>query len=149
MMQLPPLDPTQEPIPQKEKNIFKVLVNSSDQLLVEEQPMDLDEIKDECKKFLTNYGDKGGDPKSSDNPQKAITSIKTDRGTTYSVYIRVLDEVKRAYHEVRAEHMGITLQEYLALDKDDKDSPIFQRYEKARKEFPMQISEAEPSKIGG
>jgi len=141
MMQLPPEAPP-EPVDIKKKNIFKVLVNSSDLLLVEEQPMKIEDVKEECKKFLTNNGK---DPKSSDSPQKAITSIKTDRGTTYAVYIEVLDEIKKAYHEVRAEHVGITLQDYLTLDKDDKDGADYEKYQKAKKAYPMQISEAKPS----
>lgn len=143
MMQLPPDTNETPPIDIKQKNIFKILVNSSDKLLVEDNPMSINDIKDECKKFLTNDGK---NPKSSDSPQKAITSIKTDRGTTYSLYIEVLDEVKRAYHEVRAEHIGITLQQYLAIDRDDKESSMYKRYLKAKKAYPMQISEAEPSK---
>lgn len=142
MMQLPPETPDNIEIDIKQKNLFKVLVNSGDKLLVEDQPMKIEDIREECKKFLTNNG---RDPKSSDNPQKAITSIKTDRGTTYSVYIEVLDEIKRAYHEVRAEHVGISLQEYLALDKDDKDGPDYKKYQKAKDAYPMQISEADPS----
>ena len=143
MMQLPPDTNETPPIDIKQKNIFKILVNSSDKLLVEDNPMSINDIKDECKKFLTNDGK---NPKSSDSPQKAITSIKTDRGTTYSLYIEVLDEVKRAYHEVRAEHIGITLQQYLAIDRDDKESSMYKRYLKAKKAYPKQISEAEPSK---
>jgi len=141
MMQLPPEAPEID-IPIKQKNLFKVLVNSSDKLLVEDEPMALEDIREECKKFLTNNGK---DPSSSVSPQKAITSIKTDRGTTYSVYIEVLDEVKRAYHEVRAEHINMSLQEYLALDKDDKDGSDYEKYKKAKAAFPMQISEADPS----
>lgn len=143
MMQLPPEAPPED-IQIKQKNLFKILVNSSDKLLVEDEPMDISQVKDECKKFLTNNGK---DPKSSDSPKDAITSIKTDRGTTYSVYISVLDEVKRAYHEVRAEHVGITLQEYLALDKDDKEGPDYKKYQKAKDAYPMQISEADPSDV--
>lgn len=141
MMQLPPEAPPTD-VQIKQKNLFKVLVNSNDKLLVEDKPMELSEIREECKTFLTNYGK---DPKSSDSPKDAITSIKTDRGTTYSVYIEVLDEVKRAYHEVRAEHVGLSLQEYLALDKDDKDGADYEKYVKSKKAFPMQISEADPS----
>lgn len=142
LMQLPPDQENQDPVVLKQKNIFKVLVNSKDDLLVEDNPMDVSNLKDECKTFLTN---RGKDKKSSDNPKKAIVSIKTDRGTSYEAYIEILDDVKRAYHEVRAEFLGITLEQYLALDKDDKESEDAKKYDKARREFPMQISEAEPS----
>lgn len=145
LMQLPPdqTDVPPPPIPLKQKNIFKVLINANDDLLVEDEPLNISKLKEDCKTFLTN---RGKDPKSSDSPQKAIVSIKTSRGTSYDIYIEVLDEIKRAYHEVRAEHLGISLQQFLALDKDDKESSDGKMYDKARKEYPMQISEAEPSK---
>ena len=142
LMQLPPDTNETPPVKLKQKNIFKVLVNSNDDLLVEDNPMEVANIREECKEFLKN---RGKNPKSSDSPKAAIVSIKTDRGTSYDAYIEILDEVKRAYHEVRAEHLGITLQQYLALDKDDKESKDGKMYAKARKEYPMQISEAEPS----
>ena len=145
LMQLPP-ETTNEAVPLKQKNIFKVLVNSNDDLLVEDAPLNISSIREECKIFLTN---RGRNPKSSDSPKKAIVSIKTDRGTSYDAYIEVLDEVKRSYHEVRAEFLGITLEQYLALEKDDKESKDGKMYTKARKEYPMQISEAEPSDGSG
>ncbi|MEQ9230535.1 MAG: biopolymer transporter ExbD, partial [Cyclobacteriaceae bacterium] len=93
---LPPPDEDVETpeidIPQK--NLFKILANSSDQLLVEDEPFDKDpkELKEEVKKFILNFGKRpmsgpaaemynsfppelkryvqqhGGDPESSDSP---------------------------------------------------------------------------------
>lgn len=143
---LPPEKDPNQPIDVEiqQRNLFKVIMNSNDQLLVEDQPMEISEVKEECKKFLSN---RGRDPKSSDSPEKAVVSVKTDRGTSYKLYIEVMDELKAAYHELRAEHVGITLEEYLELDT--KDPRQKQLYDKARKEYPLQISEAEPSDIGG
>lgn len=57
MRQLPPLDdsePDTETV--KERNVYEVLVNANDQLLVEKEPMDIGELKDGAIEFLTNSG---------------------------------------------------------------------------------------------
>jgi hypothetical protein len=58
--------------------------------------------------FLDNGGDgtcnycKGArDESSSDNPTKAIISLKNDRETQYSTYITVQNELVGAYNELR------------------------------------------------
>ncbi|NOS57161.1 MAG: biopolymer transporter ExbD, partial [Cyclobacteriaceae bacterium] len=78
----PPPDPNQDvEVKMQEKNIFKIQVNSTDALLVEGDPMeDVSGLKDMIKKFVTN---KGIDPASSESPEKAIVSFKTDRGTSH------------------------------------------------------------------
>lgn len=182
----------------KDRNVFKVLVNSRNQLLVEEEPMGITQLRESAKEFIDN---KGKDREMSDSPQDAAVSFKTDRGTQYAVYVRVLDEIKAAYHELRAEYLGITLAEYLNFDeKKALEDPTLIRkvqtfsrlagetftvkeylnfdaikkgqegkrrqveaYQKARssgkelliekyydasREYPLRISEAEPSQIG-
>lgn len=123
-----------------QKNIFKVLVNSNDDLLVEDDRMELLILRKEAIKFLTNNGK---DPEYSDNPQKAIVSYKADRGTSYEMYINVLDELKAAYHVVRAQELGISVEKYLALDKEDKEDKKLLK--KASEAYPMQLSIAEPT----
>jgi len=128
-----------------QRNLFKVLVNSKNQLLVEEELMPVERLKETAKKFIDNNG---RDAESSESPEKAIISLKTDRGTSYETYIRVMDELKAAYNELRADYMGVTIEEYLELDNksDGKKNP---KVEEARKRYPMQISEAEPSSVEG
>ena len=41
------------------------------------------------------------DPRSSDNPEKAIISLKNDRETEYKVYIAVQNELVAAYNVLR------------------------------------------------
>jgi len=41
------------------------------------------------------------DPKSSDHPNKAVISLKTDRSTSYGIYIEVQNELGAAYTELR------------------------------------------------
>ncbi|MGB3618630.1 MAG: biopolymer transporter ExbD [Catalinimonas sp.] len=142
---LPPKNEQEQEIKLNQRNVFVVLMNSSDKLLVEGEPLDIKRLKESVKAFLTNNG---VNPELSDSPKDAVVSIKADRGTSYEVYIAVLDQVKAAYHELRAASVGITTQEYLELepDKNERDDRLFDR---SREAFPMQISEAEPSQIGG
>ena len=75
-----------------ERNLFKIQINSADNLLVENEPMqDTDKLKEMIIEFIENNG---RDPESSDNPQKAIVSLKTDRGTTQLKFVEVLDQIK-------------------------------------------------------
>ena len=56
--QLPPPVPPDIDVPQaKEQNVFNVKVNFLDQLLVEGEPLDLDQLKDKAKNFLIATGD--------------------------------------------------------------------------------------------
>ncbi len=104
------------------KNVYTILVNSRNQLLVEEESGRMDALRKGIKKFVTNNGK---DPESSDNPQEAVVSYKTDRATQYKTYLRVLDEIKGAYNELRAEFLKMPLDEYLKFnEKKAMDDPI-------------------------
>jgi len=105
---LPPMEDNTEPPIIKQKNIFTVLVNKQDRLLVEDEPMEIKDLRKAAREFLDNNGDgsctfcKGPkDPKSSDNPDKAIISLKNDRETSYAAYISVQNELVAAYNELR------------------------------------------------
>lgn len=140
----PPEDTPPDVIDKNERNIFKVLINSQDKLLVEDAPLtDVSELREMVKTFVSNNG---RDPESSDSPTDAVVSLKTDRGTGYEIYINVLDELQGAYYELRAEKVGLTAEQYRALDqKDPGDKEL---YDRGKEGLPMQISIAEPSKIG-
>src|SRR5690606_4961523 len=93
---LPPWQPDMDtpPPPIKKKNIFTVLVNANDNLLVEDEYMDIEDLKAAAVKFLDNNGDgscsycQGSrSSESSDNPGKAVVSLQNDRGTSYKLYI--------------------------------------------------------------
>ena len=97
-MTLPPkLDQEQTPPPVKERNLFKILVNSSGDVLIEGEIASLDQIRDRVKEQVLNYG---SDPDLSENPEKSVVSIKTDAQTPYRIYVRALDEVMMAYREI-------------------------------------------------
>ena len=123
----------------KAKNIYVVLVNAKDQLLVEEELMEVSQLREGAKKFLDNWGK---NPNLSDNPQKAIISLQNDRGTSYEMYIKVQNELSAAYRELRdreaQKKFGVN---YTKLKGDNK--------KEIRKMYPEKISEAEPKNVGG
>ncbi len=157
LIPLPP-DPDQmEDIDIKipERNLFKIQVNSADKMLVEGEPFtrDVSEVKDMIKEFVNNNG---RDPESSDSPKKAIVSLKTDRGTTQAKFIEVLDNIQAAYYEMYAQRAGVSTEEWRKIIDNLKEPDNKRLYDLGRGktpegeiEFPMQISIAEPSKIGG
>ena len=106
---LPPIDElTEEPPPIKERNIFTVLVNSNDQLLVEDEYLEISELRAKAMEFIDNNGDGSctycngyGVSTSSVNPVKAVISLQNDRGTSYGMYVKVQNELVAAYEDLR------------------------------------------------
>ncbi len=158
----PPIEDLLEDPPEiKKRNVFQVLANANDDLLVEGEPMLVSSLREEAKKFII------GDPswqdasmpegKITDVPllgsmkvSKQIVSLQNDRGTSYELYIKVQNELVAAYNEVRNEYaqekFGKTMKE---LKKEAKISNTAKMQLKAvKKVYPQRISEAEPKNIG-
>jgi biopolymer transport protein ExbD len=148
LMQLPPKPDPNLPPPEvkaNERNIFKIQVNSQDQLLVEDEPLaDVTALKEMVQDFVLNPNN---DENLSENPEEAIVSLKTDRGSSYEIFINVLDQLHGAYNEIYAKRAGITLDQWNNLDKEDPKQAAL--YEKGRAGIPKQISIAQPTKAGG
>ena len=145
-LQLPPNpeDIVQDNVKIPERNIFKILINSSDKLLVENEPMaDAREIRELVKEFVLNNGT---NPKLSDTPKKAIVSIKANRGTSYEKFIEVYNEVQGAYYDMYAARAGVTNAKWREIASKTNDPDNKRIYDEARLDFPMQISIAEPNK---
>ncbi len=142
IMKLPPQEDVPKPIEIPERNLFKIMINSKDELLIEnELAANFIGLKSQLKMFILNPKK---DKDLAISPKKAIVSIKTNRGTSYDKYISALDEVQAAYYEIYAERVGITADEFRKLDRKD---PTQQKlYEMGRKDIPMNISIAKPSK---
>ena len=133
----------------KEKNIFVVLVNAQDQLLIEEEYATLEDVRRLAKEFIDNNGDgtcedcRGlRDPASSDNPGKAVISLQNDRGTSYNMFVKVRNELLGAYTELRNDLATRKYgRDYKSLSESDK--------EEVNAAYPQFISEAEPVQVGG
>ncbi|MEQ8927201.1 MAG: biopolymer transporter ExbD [Fulvivirga sp.] len=136
---LPPFDNSMNPAEIHDRNLFSILINSNDKLMVEEELREsVKNLRLDVKKFILNYG---ANNDLSESPAKAVISLKTNRGTSQNQYIQTLDEVKAAYYEIYSDKLNI---ESNAI-RNNK-IPIQQQtaYRQLRKEIPMNISIAEP-----
>ena len=160
---LPPMqDEEVEPPIIKQKNIFQVIVNRNNQLLVEDELMQLEELRDAAIKFLDNGGGVGeeactycqgaGDPGSSDNPTKAVIMLVNDRATEYGTYIAVQNELVAAYNDLRdrsAQRLFGKAFQKMEADYDDVNysgnkETLKEQIEQIRDMWPQKLSEAEP-----
>ncbi|MBN09522.1 MAG: biopolymer transporter ExbD [Flavobacteriaceae bacterium] len=165
---LPPMDEVIDPPIIKQKNIFTVVVNKYNQLLVEEELTEISEVRALAVDFLDNGGGVGEDacdycqgkrnPSSSDNPDKAIISLKNDRETSYKVYIAVQNELVAAYNELRDREfsrlnpmLGMNFVEANRRYSDPRTSPdekerLKPKLSVVKLMYPQKLSEAEPNK---
>jgi len=155
----------------KMKNIFEININRNDQLLVEDEEMEIKDIKQATIDFLDNGGGIGKivdnipgtkcdycngerSDSSSDHPNGAIISVQSDRGTSYGMYITVQNELLAAYTELRnryakthikGKYAGMSYEELLLLDDKDNDQ-LKAVIKKIKNAYPQIISDAEPTK---
>ena len=162
--QLPPIDKSEiEPPKIKEKNLFIVLVNKNDQLLVNDSPMELEDLRENAIEFLDNGGAlsnsieycdycKGKrDPRSSDNPDKAIISLKNERETSYAAYISVQNELVAAYthlRNIRAEELygesySEMLKNYRDVNWPGNKQKLKEKINNLRSDYPQKLSEVQ------
>jgi len=146
--------------PVKKRNIFVVLINSADQILVNGKPGNLRLLRSDAKEFLTPvYSGNPSAPDVDGHPEvteievegvgkmwksKGIVSMQNDRGTSYKTYIHVQNELAAAVAELRNEMS----KQYFGMDfkvllekKPDKAKAV-------QEAIPMSISEAEPVSLG-
>jgi len=160
----PPLDENIVPPIIKQKNLFVVLVNSNNDLLVEDEPMELKDLRQAAIDFLDNGGIPAGQegycdfcqgnrsPSSSDNPDKAIISMSSARKTDYTTYIAVQNELGAAYNELRdRESQRLFGWKYTevkaAIDAgnyEGNEEKAKEKLKQVRTLIPFKLSEAEP-----
>jgi biopolymer transport protein ExbD len=158
---LPPMEPPDENVVIKQKNIFTVNINKSGQLLVEEELTNLKDLRKKAVAFLDNGGDgtcnycRGRkDEASSDNPTKAIISLKNDRETKYGTYITVQNELVGAYNELRnREAQRLFGRDFTDMEAEylNPETPasirddLKDKVQRVQDLFPQKLSEAETS----
>ena len=153
---LPPMaDPNvkQEDIKVKERNLLLVFVSGSGNIMAGGKVISLEALKDKAKEFILNPLD------DKDLPEKKVTdiempdgskwaypvsegviSLQNTRDTSYQVYIKVQNELTRAFNEVRDEVAMSKFGRKFA-DLEDAERKVI------TKAIPMKISEAEPRKM--
>ena len=136
----------------KERNVFVVLVNQYDDLLVEGKPMNIHNLRDAAKEFIANPNNEPDLPVKVEKElpyfgkvfttKGPVISLQNDRGTTYGMYIRVQNELMAAKDELRDE---ISTQ-YFGMKYNDLDES---RQGAVKKYYSSALSEAEPKALGG
>jgi len=157
LRKLPPIAEKQEQKKEdvKERNVFLVLVNRNNQLLVENQIGNINELRAKAKEFIENPYN------AEDLPEKikievpyfgevAVTkyhviSLQNDRGTSYGAYMAVQNELTAAYNELRNQ-LAESKFNMKYDDFKDEDDP---RRKAIDEIYPLRISEAEPRNVGG
>jgi biopolymer transport protein ExbD len=135
----------------KERNVFVVLVNRNNDLLVEGEYADIENLRERAKEFMANpYNDEALPEKEPKQVPyfgemmvtKGVISLRNDMDTQYGTYIAVQNELVAAINELRdelaREQFG---KPYSELDMDQQNA--------IREIYPSRISEAEPKKVGG
>ncbi len=131
------------------RNIIIVKINSSDRLFAGDQLMDVSQLKDKIKEFLTNPTNDPNLPERElkniegfgEYPvTKGVISLQNDRGTSYRAYIAVQNELVKAINEVRNDFSKQNYgKPYVSLSEDQQKI--------VREAIPQNISEAEPKDV--
>lgn len=153
----PPLPPNMEKtdIDVKKRNIFIVLINSNNQLLVQGEALDVKGLREKAKTFIKNEADDASLPEKLPvevefdgikeqvlTTKNHVISLQNDRGTQYQKYIEVQNELVAAYNELRNE----MAQDRFGMKYDELDE---NRQKAIQTIYPQKISEAEPKNYGG
>lgn len=162
---LPPplLDNVEKPPPIKDRNVFVVLANANDQLLVEGDLMAIGDLRASAKEFIANPLRKEDLPEFKEveidllgprQVSKQVISLQNDNGTSYNLYIQVQNELAAAYNELRNElseqEFGVSYDMLTEFAEPEDSDPKYKAMIKAiRKVYPQRISEAEPKDVGG
>ncbi len=152
---LPPMPPPDQEDddtpPIKERNVFVVLVNANNQLLVEGEVSRVEDLREKAKEFMANPYNEENLPEKEVKEidffgpvevTKGVISLRNDVGTQYGTYIAVQNELVGAINDLREELAKQKFgKSYEKLDRDQQGA--------VRDIYPSRISEAEPKKVGG
>ena len=149
---LPPMpdeNQKQQDIKVNRRNIVVVRINAQDRILAGGTPMDISQVKDQIKEFITNPANSEALPEKEMKDiegfgqyavSKGVVSLQNDRGTSYSAYLRVQNEIVKAFNEIRDDFAMVNFgSKYAELDEEK------QRI--VRDAVPQSISEAEPKDV--
>lgn len=153
---LPPMpDPNvkQEDIKVKERNLLLVFVAGSGNIMAGGQVIDIRQLKDKAKEFILNPYNDENLPEKEDKElelpdgqkwvypvSQGVISLQNTRDTGYQVYIRVQNELTRAFNEIRDE-VSMSKFGVKFADLEEEQRKVITAA------VPMKISEAEPRKM--
>jgi len=150
--QMPPENQEKDDTPPiKERNVFSVLLDQYNRLMVEGEIMRVEDLREKAKEFMTNPNNSENLPETKPteipllgeyNVTKGVISLRNDQGTQYGTYLSVQNELVAAINELRND---------LAKEKfgNPYESCTSEQKDAIREAIPSRISEAEPKTVGG
>ena len=96
--------------PLLERNVLRIIINEQQQIMIEDEIVSLEDVKDIAKEFIDNNGNGfcnychgKQSTEGSDSPKHAVVSLQHHTLTKYQVFIDVQDALTQAYHELRSD----------------------------------------------
>lgn len=154
---MPPENQVQDDVKVKERNLFLVSVSAGGAILAgtetDRASIDLRQLTAKAKEFILNPMDDANLPEKQDKEialpdgskwvypvSQGVISLQTTRDTDYQIYIKVQNELTRAFNEVRDEvAMRKFGSKYGDLAEGERNAIV--------EAVPLKISEAEPRTI--
>ncbi len=154
---MPPENQIQDDVKVKERNLFLVSVSAGGAILAgtesDRASIDLHQLTAKAKDFILNPMNDDNLPEKQDKEivlpdgskwvypvSQGVISLQTTRDTDYQIYIKVQNELARAFNEVRNEAaMRKFGSKFSELSEGERNAVI--------EAVPLKISEAEPRTI--
>ncbi len=149
---LPPMPSADQQVQDQKVNrrsIIVVRINSADRILAGSEAIDISQLKDKIKEFLTNPLNDPNLPEKKEIEiegygtcpvSQGVISLQNDRGTSYRAYIAVQNELVKAVNELRDEFARSKYgRSFNGLTEEQQDI--------VKKAVPQNISEAEPKDV--
>ena len=142
---LPPMPSADQQVQDQKvnrRNIIVVRINSADRILAGSEAIDISQLKDKIKEFLTNPLNDPNLPEKKEIEiegygtcpvSQGVISLQNDRGTSYRAYIAVQNELR---DEFARSKYG---RSFTGLTEEQQDI--------VKKAVPQNISEAEPKDV--
>ncbi len=135
-----------------DRNVLKVLINSHDKLMIDGRPSNISTLKNKVIDFMSIHPNDVAYPEYTTrlieelgierDMTKGLISLKSDRGTSYEMYINVQNELAQAFNEMKDE-LSLELFGIKYGQLIDKNKIVG-----INSAIPVRISEAEPEDIG-
>lgn len=110
-------------------NLIQILMNAQGLLLMNEEPVSINDLGDSIKEFVF----------FNEDPSRVVITVKTARNTPYDHYIELLDEIRAANRELKEmaaqKHLGVS---YSSLEGNSSEK------ERIDELYYMRISISQP-----
>lgn len=142
----------------KKRNLFEISLNNTDDIMANGEVISVESLRQKVMEFIDNgesncdYCRGIGANELSEHPSKAIVSIKTQRNTSYPIYVTVQNEVLGAYNQLRDSESlrlfkvpfkDMEVEYYLEETNEERKQLLKERIEVIREMYPQKILEPE------